>query len=301
MLNQTIQPNELLFIFDGWDDDKIKKLILFYFPDAKLISLSENRGQGSARNIGVKESNADLIAFVDQDDFWDPEHLGDLILGFSIGKFVFGYSDIAEVNEDGKVSISSMMHQAELLGNNKVIKSNIQDLLFKDLMIFPSSSMVRRDAFLEVGGFLENIRGHEDDFLFRKLIEKYEAHFYVNLRSSYWTNHSKGTSGSAAMSISRLQYAEILFKEFEKDDVLKRGIFIRLANSFVREITSLSKVSRFEDQEFSNINFYKLMRLAKIHDVAVPIRFRIFNLVKNYRMQKASIKIYKKVRSFATK
>ena len=40
----------------------------------RLIS-KPNGGQSSARNLGVEYADGDLIAFLDQDDVWYPNHL----------------------------------------------------------------------------------------------------------------------------------------------------------------------------------------------------------------------------------
>lgn len=41
----------------------------------KVIALQENCGVAAARNVGVRASCGDIVAFLDSDDFWLPSHL----------------------------------------------------------------------------------------------------------------------------------------------------------------------------------------------------------------------------------
>lgn len=74
LIGQTLQPIEIICINDCSPDDSIAILNQYAQKDQriKVISLPENRRQGGARNIGIREATADYIGFVDSDDWVAP-------------------------------------------------------------------------------------------------------------------------------------------------------------------------------------------------------------------------------------
>ena len=70
---QTRLPDEILVVDDGSPDDLLSALSQ-YGEKITLIRKS-NGGAASARNLGIEQSQGDLIAFLDADDYWEPRKL----------------------------------------------------------------------------------------------------------------------------------------------------------------------------------------------------------------------------------
>ena len=64
--NQTYQNIEIILV-DNNSIDSTVKVIQRDFPQIKLISLDTNLGVTGARNVGIKNSNGDVIVFIDDD------------------------------------------------------------------------------------------------------------------------------------------------------------------------------------------------------------------------------------------
>jgi glycosyltransferase involved in cell wall biosynthesis len=295
---QEHQVKEHIFVFDGWYENWAEIEILRHLPNAQLIKLERNMGQGSARNLGMKKSSCKWIAFLDQDDLWEPDHLSGLILGTRHGEFSLGYSDIKEIDVDGFVTEKSMMHNTVVLGMNNLIKKDISDLLFRDLMIFPTSVIVDRVKFNHVGGFAEVLKGHEDDFGFRKLLQEYPIHFYHNSVTASWRAHSSGTSASISMSESRLAYSKLLLSEFRDDLSIKKGISNRLSKSFLRELIGVASNHDKSLFDLYRRNCVAFLNVTRDLEAPTNFRYRIAFSLKYPLLLVLIVKILKFLRTF---
>ena len=75
ILAQSLPADEIIVVDDGSTDDgaEIVKRFLDRGP-IKLLA-KENGGQSSARNLGIRQAEGELIALLDQDDIWYENHL----------------------------------------------------------------------------------------------------------------------------------------------------------------------------------------------------------------------------------
>lgn len=73
---QTHRPREVVVVDDGSDDES-QAIVRAAFPEVKVLRSpgAGGKGAGRARNLGLQHTSAPLVAFLDQDDLWHPDHL----------------------------------------------------------------------------------------------------------------------------------------------------------------------------------------------------------------------------------
>lgn len=70
VLKQTLTDFEIICVDDGSTDNSLEILKEYSSKDSRVkIITKENGGQATARNLGIKESHGEYVAFVDSDDF----------------------------------------------------------------------------------------------------------------------------------------------------------------------------------------------------------------------------------------
>lgn len=101
ILQQTVEPDEVVLVVDGPVPDELDKIICSYEEKSvfNVIRLPENVGHGEARRIGLKNCKNELVALMDADDISFPERFeqqlemfrGDeelVIVGSHISEFI---------------------------------------------------------------------------------------------------------------------------------------------------------------------------------------------------------------------
>jgi len=163
--SQTYRDFELIIVDDG-STDGTDRLIEKSAPDAVYIR-QENRGVSSARNRGILASKGKYIAFLDSDDRWLPEKLSLQVGAMEEGHFVSHTEEIWIRN--GRRVNPGARH-----------KKHSGDIFLKSLplvVISPSSVMIRREIFDDVGLFDEKLLAAEDYDMWLRITVSYPVHF----------------------------------------------------------------------------------------------------------------------------
>jgi hypothetical protein len=164
ILAQTCPPQEVIVVDDGSADDTPAALRR-YEPAVRAIRIV-NSGDLAARNVGLRAATCDLVAFCDSDDLWRPTHLETMLeLWAAEPRLICGYADFQIVRDDqwqpaSKFSAAPPGFWDGLRAIRPglgVFDQPIVDRLIRFQPFFPSCLVVRRDAFLQAGGWDEAV------------------------------------------------------------------------------------------------------------------------------------------------
>ena len=94
IISQTYK-NWKIYLIDDNSLDNSKDILSKYqnFHNINIIKLNKNKGPAYCRNIGIKNSNSELIAFMDSDDFWPKDKLEKQINIMQEKNYDFTYTD----------------------------------------------------------------------------------------------------------------------------------------------------------------------------------------------------------------
>jgi glycosyltransferase involved in cell wall biosynthesis len=265
VFEQSVPANEVIVVNDGSRPEERAVLDALALRYPFRIIDKENGGQGSARNAGVQASRADYICFLDQDDFYLPNHIETLASSIPQGDRLFGfvYADLYEADADGNVIRTGVVKE-----HSTHPKRNINDLLRHDMFVLPSAALVSRKAFEAVEGFDPQFMGFEDDDLFLRIFRKGYSNYFVDKAVTVWCIHTASTSFGIRMIRSRFKYFKKLVAMFPDEHQRGRYYFRdflmpRFQPYFVNHaIESIKNDDQYREEMSAILNEYGAMVLA---------------------------------------
>ena len=143
---QTIDDWELLVVDDGSNDDT-QTVLRPFLVDRRVRSIRSDRlGQPRAKNLGVRLSAGEFVAFLDADDAWEPTKLERQLAVFTDQPAVgVCFTKRTLMDETGR----------PVPGNDppNPPRGRVLEAMFLRNFVCFSSAMVRRQVFDHVGTF----------------------------------------------------------------------------------------------------------------------------------------------------
>ena len=167
VINQSLSPFEILIIDDG-SNDGTEEWVKENFQNIKYI-YQNNRGVSSARNIGIENANGDWVAFLDSDDEWLSNKLHEQVIAIeSNPKIKFFHTN--EIWIRNGVRVNQMK-------KHKKYGGYIFEKCLDICRVSPSSVLIQKEVFDNIGVFDESLRVCEDYDLWLRITSKYPVVF----------------------------------------------------------------------------------------------------------------------------
>ena len=166
-INQTKKPLEIIVVDDG-STDGTETMIKSDYDFVKFIK-QKNKGVSAARNIGIKVSIGEWICFLDSDDEWKKDKLEKQINAMKSNPgYKFFHSNEIWIKNGLRINQKK---------KHKKYGGDIFDKCLDMCRISPSSVMINKTVFDEVGNFNEGLVVCEDYELWLRICDKYKVFF----------------------------------------------------------------------------------------------------------------------------
>ena len=163
VLAQSFQDFELIVVDDA-STDETARLVLRY-PQVRYFRRADNGGQAAARNDGARLAKGEFLAFLDQDDLWEPSLLEETMRAMAAD------TETAVVHCDGY----QVSERNEILEYDAAIKhtTSITQMLRGGHDVATSGALFRKHCFDVVGGYDEQLTIWEDIDLAIRLAQRF--------------------------------------------------------------------------------------------------------------------------------
>jgi len=249
VLMQSYTPYEIIVIDDG-SDDGTKEWLKDNFPNVKYI-YQMNSGVSSARNKGIKFARGDWIALLDSDDEWLPSKLKD------------------QANEIELNPAAKFLHTNEIWIRNGVRVNQMKKhkkyggYIFEKCLdmcrISPSSVLIKKDIFDEIGMFDETLKVCEDYDLWLRFASKYPVHFLDQPLIKKYGGHSDqlskvddGIESYRIRSLKKIMNSGILNK---KQKTITKDVLVKKMYIYAKGLEKRNKIRELNDTK-KNIQYW---------------------------------------------
>jgi glycosyltransferase involved in cell wall biosynthesis len=202
VLNQTYKDFEIIVVDDG-STDNTNEILRSYIEKKKIrYFYQENSGVSSARNMGVRVSQGEYISFLDSDDFWEVNHLQQLLnamwkyptcsVAFSAIEIFGDAKDVTEKNKAFKYSVSRCLGAAFDKKDNSIWLSNknlLQDLLERGFPFRIQASLIKKDFFFKYNLFFDDDITYTEESQFLTIAAYYTPFIYIDKVAVFIRKH----------------------------------------------------------------------------------------------------------------
>ena len=182
VINQTFSDWELVIVNDGSTDrsGEIAQEVLETDLRIRLINQT-NAGVSVARNKGIEAATSNMVAFLDADDCWLPDHLMCLVTLYHLYPnfswfSTFSYNVKNDTDRKNIIQNNDVLDISEIKKCSRIVNFFRQSLFssYNGGRINSSTVMINKDRIVRVGGYPEGIVIHEDlDFFFRLAMQEH--------------------------------------------------------------------------------------------------------------------------------
>ncbi|WP_052705039.1 glycosyltransferase family 2 protein [Flavobacterium sp. 316] len=269
VLNQSFTDYEVIIVNDGSTDNS-KKIVTTFSDNRIFLFNQSNKGAASARNLGIEKANGELIAFLDADDYWFPNHLEELVKLYyrfpNCGSYCSRYK-IQNTKENFKNP-----YFKEISDNFYGIIPNYFRSNYPFKINITLNQVIPKKILLEIGGFSKEITNGQDLELWTKIAIKYPIALHNKTTAIYNYYVPNSLSKKDIKQMKLMNFNQFRSEEIKNKDLKK---FLDLHRIFYAIHYKMAKENKL-------VNFY----LGDVKRSNIPLKTKILFLLPSFLLRK---------------
>ncbi len=234
ILDQSLSEIEVICVDDGSTDGSLKIVKEYQKRDSRVrIATQNNAGPGMARNNGMRRARGEYIAFLDADDFFNPNFLSRMYetakkddLDIAVGDYDLYHNDSAKFRKN-----VTGEEQGLLAPGRVTSKNDFPDQIFQMTDGYVWSKLFRRSFLLEKNlSFPEDLRMFEDVYFVvtaLSLAERIGKCEGILIHHRVYSDQARGRLFKKYYAQAPKMYANI------KAFLMQHGMYLPLSVSYV--------------------------------------------------------------------
>lgn len=292
LINQTLKDIEIILINDGSTDES--ESIIKKYKDKRIKYIfKKNEGIGKTRNLGIEKTNGEYLAFIDSDDYIEPNFC-EVMYNKAIKDecdivICDYYKDINERLEEVKFA---SFKDTNLKENPEIINL---------INLGPCNKIYKKDLFKnQKNRFVENLKYEDAPFVCRLLLSAKKIGKIDECLAHYVIHEKSETTTRDERIFDILKITDIIVKDLEKYDYMHEAM-INLAVMILtdytiqqRYIKNKSSRNKFIDMAFRYLDkldsnwrscnylneFSYLKRKVKSSKILTKLYCTIYNILE---------------------
>jgi glycosyltransferase involved in cell wall biosynthesis len=244
VVNQVYKNIEILVIDDGSKNNYAEIICNKY--EKCIYHHKDNGGLSSARNYGILNSKGEFIAFLDDDDSWNPEKLTKQLKIFSANPKIDLVHSSALVMDEKSILIGKFIG-ASISKTHKRSGYVFWNALGVWVVKSPTP-LIRKNVFAKDLLFDETIKVGEDVDFYQRLFYRHKV-YYINEPLAYYREYDNPTRLSTQkvkyLGLEKKMYANFL-KMGVRNPITLHRIAIKLLRSAVYRKNAIDSKSKFK-------------------------------------------------------
>lgn len=194
---QTFRQFELIAVDDGSRDGS-REILTSYGNGLRVVREGRGGSAAVARRKGIAKASGRYVAFIDQDDLWEPRKLEKQVafmdenpgVGLSFTNF--------QIKDE--TAPNGYQHRNFYAERPRVETNVTLETLFRENSIYMPTPMVRRSTYQAVGGLDRRLEGTDDFHLWMKIAVVSRIGYVPEVLGTYRL-HDRNTSANHALML----------------------------------------------------------------------------------------------------
>lgn len=246
---QTYQDFEVIVVDDGTPGDE-NESICSEFEKVRYFKIKNSGGPASPRNFGIQKASGKYIAFVDDDDLWQPQKLDVQV------KILDANPDFGLVHSCCEVIDENGVLQNEIVGRPRtpdVKHGDVSLRMIGNWTIMMPTSLLRKEVIKKVGFFNEKMIAAGEDVEYWNRASFFTKFYYIDLPLTRYRIHSLNNSKINEKEYLKLNiFNKRFITEYKRKGIISKDDYPKYIQKLVHNQIKMFKLSYFKSLNILN-------------------------------------------------